>query len=729
MKSLLQNKRRIFTIILKMSVFTGIFMLASQTYAASSYVGTWEGIYPASASANNASCQLCHAASTQNLNPYGQAICASTAGSISNRIQSVEAMNSDIYGDTGADNLTEINASTQPGWTPGNINPTYSRSTCVATGVVESPLASISGDLDPAANVNPIANAGGPYNGTTGIALTFDGTGSSDPDGSIISYDWDFGDGATGTGATTTHTYTTSDTYFVSLTVTDNAGASATNITIATIGVGNQPPVADANGPYTGTTGVPVAFDGTGSIDPDGSIVSYSWDFGDGATGTGATPTHIYNSPGTYNVTLEVMDDAGAMDSVGTTASIVDPVNQPPTANAGGPYSGTTGIAVDFDGTGSSDPDGSIISYSWDFGDGSTGTGATPSHIYTIDGNYLVNLTVTDNDGASDTMTTTASIGAVNQPPVSDPNGPYSGTVGVAVAFDGTGSNDPDGSIVSYSWDFGDGATGTGATPVHTYSNNGTFNVTLTVTDDQGDSGTASTTAAIGLGNQPPVADPNGPYSGTVGVAAAFDGTGSSDPDGSIISYSWDFGDGSTGTGDVPTHAYTAPGTYNVTLTVTDDAGATDSAMTTVTVTAVPTGDADVYLMDMDVPADVNIRRGRRGAYSRIKVTGDGNGIAQSATVKLSANSPDGVSVSLRRDTSTRVVSPDDGESSSFRFSAVIRCLTAGDYSVNWSATISAAQNSDVSNDTLTGTTSVHCAGRGRRGDDDGRDDDRERDD
>lgn len=559
-----------------------VLMFSSTAHSLSSYLTSWANLNPNSASADNASCQLCHAASTQNLNPYGEAICSSNAGSIANRIQAVTAVNSDMD-PTGADNIAEINANTQPGWTPGNVNPTYLRGNCSPTGNVESPPTSILGLLDPpAGNQPPLADANGPYSGTVNVPVSFDGTASSDADGTIVAYSWNFGDGNVGSGVTPTHTYLTDGSFTVSLTVTDDVGDTGTATSTATIGLGNLPPVADPNGPYTGTVGIAVAFDGSASNDPDGTIISYSWDFGDGNTGTGVSPTHIYASANIYNVTLSVMDDAGATDSVGTTANIVAaPVNQSPVADPNGPYSGEVGITVTFDGSGSSDPDGTIAAYSWDFGDGTTGTGANPSHAYTADGNYTVSLTVTDDEGASDSATTTASIGAVNQPPVADPNGPYSGTAGVAVMFDGTASNDPDGTIAAYSWNFGDGNTGTGPTPAHTYAADGTYTVTLMVTDDTGDTGSATTTATIGLGNQPPVAATNGPYHKKVGKAVKFNGSDSSDPDGTIISYDWDFGDGATGTGKKTRHVYEAAGTYNVTLIVTDNAGATDSIGTT----------------------------------------------------------------------------------------------------------------------------------------------------
>ncbi len=478
-------------------------------------------------------------------------------------------------------------------------------------------------DPDCDANQPPLSDPNGPYNGTVNEPVTFDGSGSNDPDGTIVAYDWDFGDGNTGTGVSPTHTYIATGTFTVTLTVTDDVGATDTATTTATIGEGNQPPVADPNGPYTGTVGEPVTFDGSGSNDPDGTIVAYDWDFGDGNTGTGMTPTHTYAADGTYNVTLTVTDDAGETDSATTTATIgTVPPNQPPVADPNGPYTGTVGEPVTFDSSGSSDPDGTIVAYDWDFGDGNTGTGVSPAHSYAADGMYTVTLAVTDDAGATDTATTTAIIGTVpNQPPIADPNGPYNGTVNEPVTFDGSGSSDPDGTIVAHDWDFGDGNTGTGVSPTHTYIVTGTFTVTLKVTDDAGTTDTATTTATIGEGNQAPAADPNGPYTGTVNEPVTFDGSGSSDPDGTIVAYDWDFGDGNTGTGVSPTHTYATDGTYNVTLTVTDDGGVTDSAMTTATINT----DARV-VVEAEVEAPEAIKANNR-SRTRVEVEFDEDGM------------------------------------------------------------------------------------------------------
>lgn len=458
-------------------------------------------------------------------------------------------------------------------------------------------------DSDCAGNTPPVADANGPYTGTVGVPVAFDGSGSSDSDGAIVAYDWDFGDGGTGTGVSPSHTYASDGIFTVTLTVTDDVAATDTDSTTATITIGNQAPVADANGPYAGTVGVPVVFDGSGSSDSDGTIVAYDWDFGDGSTGTGVSPSHTYASDGTFSVTLTVTDDGSLTDTASTTATIGPVPNVPPVANADGPYSGTVGVAVLFDGTGSSDSDGTIVAYDWDFGDGSTGTGVSPSHTYASDGTFAVTLMVTDDDGATGTDTTSALIGTVpNEPPVADANGPYVGTVGVAVLFDGSGSSDSDGTIAAYDWDFGDGSVGTGVTPSHAYATDGTFNVTLTVTDDGGLADSDSTTATITVaGPIPPVADANGPYVGTVGVPVQFDGSGSSDPNGTIVSYAWDFGDGDSGSGVGPTHTYAAAGLYNVTLTVTDDEGASDTDSTTANIS-----DVGPMEVDLKVPQAIN---------------------------------------------------------------------------------------------------------------------------
>jgi PKD repeat protein len=168
----------------------------------------------------------------------------------------------------------------------------------------------------------------------------------------------------------------------------------------------------------------------------------------------------------------------------------------PPTANAGGPYSGVAGTAISFSGAGSSDPQGQTLTYAWNFGDGATGTGVSPNHAYAAAGSYTVTLTVTDTSGLMGTATAKATVLAL---PVANAGGPYSGVAGTAISFSGAGSSDPQGQTLTYAWNFGDGATGTGANPSHAYAAPGSYTVTLTVTDTSGLMGTATAKATVGL--------------------------------------------------------------------------------------------------------------------------------------------------------------------------------------------------------------------------------------
>lgn len=178
--------------------------------------------------------------------------------------------------------------------------------------------------------------------------------------------------------------------------------------------------------------------------------------------------------------------------------------------------------------------------------------------------------------------------GSSNQSPTAEAGGPYSGATGSPISFSSTGSTDPDGTIASYSWVFGDGGTSTSQNPTHTYASSGSFTATLTVTDNSGGQATDQATVTVtggGGGNQPPVANAGGPYSGTPGTPVSFSSAGSSDPDGSIASYSWTFGDGGSSTSQNPTHTYAAAGSFTAGLTVTDNLGATASSQASVTIT------------------------------------------------------------------------------------------------------------------------------------------------
>ena len=353
----------------------------------------------------------------------------------------------------------------------------------------------------------------------------------------------------------------------------------------------NRSPQAAPGGPYTVKEGSLVTFDGGGSRDPDGHVVKYEWDFSyDGrnftADAAGSTAGARYpDGPATVTLALRVTDDDGATNLATAQVKVE---NAAPAVEAGGPYAGQAGSSISMAGTaadpGSADQPG--LTYGWDFGDGAQGSGPLVSHSYAQAGSYTARLTVTDKDGAQGSDTATVQVGAVNQPPAAAISGPASGQTGQTLNFSASSSGDGDGHIVSYAWAFGDGATASGVDASHAYAQADDYQVTLTVTDDDGLTGSASHAVEISAANQPPAAVIGGPATAQVGQVVAFDAGGSSDPEGAPLTHAWDFGDGAIGSGQTITHTYQQTATYTVTLTVTDSGGLTDTATHPISVAA-----------------------------------------------------------------------------------------------------------------------------------------------
>ncbi len=372
----------------------------------------------------------------------------------------------------------------------------------------------------------PVAQfSGSPTSGTFPLTVSFSNTST----GSITSYAWTFGDGGTSTLASPSHVYAAAGTYTVGLTVT-GPGGSNTQTQTNYIVVSAAAPVAQFSGsPTSGTFPLTVSFSNTST----GSITSYAWDFGDGATSAAAAPSHIYASSGTYTVSLTVTGPGGS--NTMTRSNYISTSTAAPVAQfTATPTSGTFPLTVNFSNTST----GSITSYAWTFGDGGTSTLASPSHVYAAAGTYTVSLTVTG-PGGSNTMTRSNYISTSTAAPVAQFTAtPTSGTFPLTVNF----SNTSTGSITSYAWTFGDGGTSTSASPSHVYAAAGTYTVSLTVTGPGG-SNTMTRSNYISASTAAPVAQFSGsPTSGTFPLTVNFSNTST----GAITSYAWTFGDGGT---------------------------------------------------------------------------------------------------------------------------------------------------------------------------------------
>jgi parallel beta-helix repeat protein len=270
-------------------------------------------------------------------------------------------------------------------------------------------------------NEIPNADANGPYNGQTNIEIEFDGSGSSDSDGSIVGYRWDWtNDGSYDTGwltkSKTKHTYSSSGTYTVKLQVKDNDGALDTDISLVTISFVNQQPNAYILQPTITEAdyGDNLIFEAYG-YDSDGVIVEYLWwSDPEGLNSVNKTFTKNDLPVGQYTIYLKVKDDNGDWSSEVTTTLKIEsdePNNNAPIADIGGPYSGYVNNSIIFDASSSFDPDsGDTISYLWDFGDGSTSNEILPTHIYVKEGEYSVQLIVLDNHGSQSKSSTNVNI-------------------------------------------------------------------------------------------------------------------------------------------------------------------------------------------------------------------------------------------------------------------------------------------------------------------------------
>jgi len=284
------------------------------------------------------------------------------------------------------------------------------------------------------------------------------------------------------------------------------------------------------------------------------------------------------------------------------------------------PESPEYGKTVTFDASNSSDTDGTIANYAWNFDDGSAGTGKTTTHVYASVGTYGVTLTVTDNDGLTDTDTKDVFVIAtgvdITPPEASFTSSPESPEEGETVTFDASASDDTDGTIDSYSWNFDDGNTGSGETVSHSYTSAGTYNVTLTVIDNDSLTDTDSQTITVSPpGKEAPEASFSfSPSSPEVDETVAFDASGSSDADGTIANYVWDFDDGNTGSGETATHSYASAGTYTVTLTIEDNDGLTDTATKDVVVNG--GGGGDVTPPVANAGNNITVKAGSKVTFS-----------------------------------------------------------------------------------------------------------------
>jgi hypothetical protein len=503
-----------------------------------------------------------------------------------------------------------------------------------ATGSV--PLTEVTSVTVTDVNEPPTADlAVAPAPPTAGETATLDASGSSDPDGSIASYEWRVDGEAVGTAETLSYAFDPAGEHEIGLTVRDDEGATDTATETVTV---NAPPAAAFSvDPTVPTAGETLTADASGSTDPDGSIASYEWTVDGDVVDTGSSLMYVFESPGDGEIGLTVTDDDGATNT--TTETVT--VNALPTAAVSiDPTEPTVGETVTLDATGSGDGDGTIEGYEWTVDGEPVGSGETRSATFDSAGERRVGLTVTDDDGATASTSETVTINAPPTATITAPRGMP--VVGQATGFDGSGSGDGDGSIASYEWRVDGEVVGTADTLTYAFDAAGDHQVRLRVTDDDGAVDAATETVTV---NAAPTAafsvDPAVP---TAGETLTADASGSTDPDGSIASYEWTVDGDVVGTGETLPYTFGTAGEHEVVLRVTDAGSATDAETTTVTVNAAPTA---AFSVDPAVPtagetltADASGSTDPDGSIASYEWTVDGRSVGNGSSVEFKSERP-----------------------------------------------------------------------------------------
>jgi gliding motility-associated-like protein len=418
----------------------------------------------------------------------------------------------------------------------------------------------------------PVVNfTGVPTTGCAPLLVQFNDFSSTNGS-TITSRFWTFGDGGTlgGNNASPLYTYLNGGTYSVTIKVTDAVGCSD-SLTMPAYITANKP---DANFYSIDTItcpGQPVAFVNTST---GVGTLTYAWTFGDGGTSTQQNPSHTYNTNGNFTVRLIVTDGSGCNDTL-IRNNYVHSSSIGISFTMSNDFATCPPLAVNFTNTSS----GSVSSYTWDFGNGSTSNLTNPSALFTYPGVYIITLTGQSNSGCILTTTDTVT---VLGPTASLTSNNYQGCAPLTVNFNANAQG-----ATSVTWDFNDGVTQTttGSTVSHTYTQpgmyvpliiltNGTCNVTFPSTD------------TVMVGNLD-ASFTYSPSSTCVGGTIQFTDTVTGITTG--LTHNWLFGDGGTSTAHNPSHQYTTAGTYQVKLIMGNFTGCLDTVTQTIVINPLPT--------------------------------------------------------------------------------------------------------------------------------------------
>jgi large repetitive protein len=463
-------------------------------------------------------------------------------------------------------------------------------------------------------NKYPVAQFSIPAKWETEKALVVNGTKSYDPDGLVSKYTWLINGKEIAGDSISSLTFPEPGDYAVALKVRDNSGFDdAIGIQTASIHINYPPIIKWKTSPAVTEPNESVTFDAKGSYDPDGKIKSVTWKFSDSTEYTGMKVTKVFKKSGSMGVKIIADDGAGFSNSVQSKDFTLLVNNQPIIVTK--TFIRSNSQTVLLDASQSYDIDGQALKFDWLLSDGTHRHDASFYWEAKKGGVHFITLTVDDGLHKKNSIARESIRLIVNRPPVAVVDSIIYSCTGMTILLNGSLSYDPDGDPMTTLWQFGDGTSSTETNPAHVFTRPGFYSVKLTLSDGFADQPTTATIPVI-IEGSPQAFQSFSDTTICVNAPLIFDGTRSSDPNGPLGSYAWDFGDGLNALGSNVTHAYSRPGTYYVTLTVIGNGSGrcskVNQATSTIHVVEGPTADftlPDAVSIGEEVMVDASASR------------------------------------------------------------------------------------------------------------------------
>lgn len=396
-----------------------------------------------------------------------------------------------------------------------------------------------------------------PSNPVVGETVQFTDTSTGEP----TEWEWDFDDDGTSTQRNPTHAFDVAGTYDVKLDVFNADGRNDIRIEVTVTG-GVEEPVADFSfSPANPVVGGTVQFTDLS----DGQIDNWYWDFDDGENSNEQSPAHVFDEAGTYSVELQV-ENAEGRDDIKMDVEVVGGAEEPEASFEFSPSEPVAGQSVQFTDTSTGEP----TNWQWDFDDGTFSEARNPTHRFDESGSYEVRLTVENSAGDSDVIQEVEVAESEGEPEASFTFSPAEPKVGQAVTFtDTSGGGQPE----TWEWNFDDGETSSQQNPTHAFSEEGGYEVRLTVENSAGSSDVLEEIEIVANEQKPEANFSFSPDEPVVGQSVKFTDTSGG---GQSETWEWDFDDGESSSQQSPTHSFDEEGSYEVRLTAENSAGSSD---------------------------------------------------------------------------------------------------------------------------------------------------------